>query len=203
VQVEADLFDLFATLGASDEQMEYPVLYASAKQGWAVTELDKIPKQDPADATSSPALSAAGHEGMRPLFDAVLEHCPAPALARKEDDPFSMITIQIESGAFFYFYCSAVQICWRRDAAGRESGIGNRSRTRPVRRRPVFRRFSSRPPSCLSFTSVLALGHFADTVPQIPTSAPSTSAACTRASSVRATRSSASTRKATAWARAG
>jgi predicted membrane GTPase involved in stress response len=81
--------------------MEYPVLYASAKQGWAVTELDKIPKQDPADATSSPALSAAGHEGMRPLFDAMLEHCPAPALARKEDDPFRMITIQIESGAFF------------------------------------------------------------------------------------------------------
>jgi predicted membrane GTPase involved in stress response len=36
---------------------------------------------------------------MRPLFDAVLEHCPAPALARKEDDPFRMITIQIESGA--------------------------------------------------------------------------------------------------------
>ncbi|KAJ7347793.1 P-loop containing nucleoside triphosphate hydrolase protein [Mycena albidolilacea] len=100
VQVEADLFDLFATLGASDEQMEYPVLYASAKQGWAVTELDKIPKQDPADATSSPALSAAGHEGMRPLFDAVLEHCPAPALARKEDDPFRMITIQIESDPY-------------------------------------------------------------------------------------------------------
>ncbi|KAJ7347824.1 P-loop containing nucleoside triphosphate hydrolase protein [Mycena albidolilacea] len=102
VQVEADLFDLFATLGASDEQMEYPVLYASAKQGWAVTELDKIPKQDPADATSSPALGAAGagHEGMRPLFDAVLEHCPAPALARKEDDPFRMITIQIESDPY-------------------------------------------------------------------------------------------------------
>ncbi|KAJ7788146.1 hypothetical protein B0H14DRAFT_3892581 [Mycena olivaceomarginata] len=97
VQVEADLFDLFATLGASDEQMEYPVLYASAKQGWAVTELDKIPKQDPADATSSPALSAAGHEGMRPLFDAVLEHCPAPALARKEG---LRSGCQIESGPY-------------------------------------------------------------------------------------------------------
>ncbi|KAJ7790024.1 GTP-binding protein TypA [Mycena olivaceomarginata] len=83
VQVEADLFDLFATLGASDEQMEYPVL-------------------TPRTATSSPALGAAGagHEGMRPLFDAVLEHCPAPALARKEDDPFRMITIQIESDPY-------------------------------------------------------------------------------------------------------
>lgn len=34
-QVESDLFDLFATLGATDDQMEYPLLYASAKQGWA------------------------------------------------------------------------------------------------------------------------------------------------------------------------
>ncbi|KAJ7201197.1 P-loop containing nucleoside triphosphate hydrolase protein [Mycena haematopus] len=95
-QVESDLFDLFATLGASDEQMEYPVLYASAKQGWAVTDLASMPAQDSAE-TSSLALS---HQGMKPLFDMVLEHCPPPRLSRKEEDPFSMITIQIESDPY-------------------------------------------------------------------------------------------------------
>ncbi|CAK5281744.1 unnamed protein product [Mycena citricolor] len=88
-QVEADLFDLFATLGASDEQMEYPILYASAKQGWAVTDLASMPK----DADAS-------HAGMKPLFDMVLEHCPAPRLSRETKDPFSMITIQIESDPY-------------------------------------------------------------------------------------------------------
>ncbi|KAJ7457280.1 GTP-binding protein TypA [Mycena galericulata] len=91
-QVESDLFDLFATLGASDEQMEYPVLYASAKQGWAVSELSAIPSADAAEASL--------RDGMKPLFDMVLEHCPPPRGARTEDDPFSMITIQIESDPY-------------------------------------------------------------------------------------------------------
>ncbi|KAK7052576.1 GTP-binding protein [Favolaschia claudopus] len=92
VQVEADLFDLFATLGASDEQMEYPVLYASAKQGWAVADLADMPAQDAGEVSST--------HGMKPLFDAILEHTPAPTLARQETDTFSMITIQIESDPY-------------------------------------------------------------------------------------------------------
>ncbi|KAJ7763172.1 P-loop containing nucleoside triphosphate hydrolase protein [Mycena maculata] len=94
-QVEADLFDLFATLGASDEQMEYPVLYASAKQGWAVTDLAAMPTQAAAEAS----LVATPSAGMKPLFDMVLEHCPAPQLSRT-DGAFSMITIQIESDPY-------------------------------------------------------------------------------------------------------
>ncbi|KAJ7474850.1 GTP-binding protein TypA [Mycena latifolia] len=92
VQVEADLFDLFAILGATDEQMEYPVLYASAKQGWAVTDLADMPKQDA-------EVVATSGTGMKPLFDMVLEHCPAPQLSRTEG-AFSMITIQIESDPY-------------------------------------------------------------------------------------------------------
>ncbi|KAF7303582.1 GTP-binding protein [Mycena indigotica] len=93
-QVEADLFDLFATLGATDEQMDYPVLYASAKQGWAVTDLTKMPKQDASGSVSE------SHEGMKPLFDMILQHCAPPTLSRTNDDPFSMITIQIESDPY-------------------------------------------------------------------------------------------------------
>ncbi|KAF7332380.1 GTP-binding protein [Mycena kentingensis (nom. inval.)] len=93
-QVEADLFDLFATLGATDEQMDYPVLYASAKQGWAVTDVSKMPEQDASGSVVS------SHDGMKPLFEKILEHCAAPTLSRKEADPFSMITIQIESDPY-------------------------------------------------------------------------------------------------------
>jgi len=54
-------FDLFDKLGASDEQLDFPVVYASALNGWASLDW-KQPGTD-----------------MRPLFDAVLKHVPLPA----------------------------------------------------------------------------------------------------------------------------
>ncbi|HEU0189408.1 MAG TPA: translational GTPase TypA [Gallionella sp.] len=53
-------FDLFDKLGATDEQLDFPVVYASALNGYATLDLAK-PSTD-----------------MRPLFDAVLKHVPAP-----------------------------------------------------------------------------------------------------------------------------
>ena len=53
-------FDLFDKLGATDEQLDFPVVYASALNGYATLDLAK-PSPD-----------------MRPLFDAVLKHVPAP-----------------------------------------------------------------------------------------------------------------------------
>lgn len=38
--MENEIFDLFCTLDASDEILEYPLFYASAKNGWAVTSMD-------------------------------------------------------------------------------------------------------------------------------------------------------------------
>ncbi|EKM77116.1 hypothetical protein AGABI1DRAFT_62123 [Agaricus bisporus var. burnettii JB137-S8] len=76
-QVESDLFDLFATLGATDEQAEYPLLYASAKQGWAST-------------TMTPSSTSMG-----PLFDLILSHVPAPTHL-PTTDPFSMLSVQLE-----------------------------------------------------------------------------------------------------------
>ena len=40
-EVENEIFDLFCNLEASDEQLEYPVIYASAKSGWAINSMDK------------------------------------------------------------------------------------------------------------------------------------------------------------------
>jgi GTP-binding protein len=58
--VVSQTFDLMDKLGATEEQLDFPVIYASAINGWASTNV--------------------GEKGtdMRPLFDAVLEHVPAP-----------------------------------------------------------------------------------------------------------------------------
>ncbi|KAF9017826.1 GTP-binding protein TypA [Hymenopellis radicata] len=84
-QVESDLFDLFATLGATDDQMEYPIVYASAKQGWAKLEAPAVGAEEPPhDGT-----------GMTPLFDLIMDHVPPPTHLNRTK-PFSMLTVQIE-----------------------------------------------------------------------------------------------------------
>jgi len=60
-------FDLFDKLGASDEQMDFPVVYASALNGYAKTELDAVT------------------DNMFPLLDVVLNHVPAPNVAATEE----------------------------------------------------------------------------------------------------------------------
>ncbi len=64
-------FDLFDKLGATDEQLDFPVVYASALNGWACLELDQP------------------RENMRPLFDAVLKHV-APPEAGPIEDPLQL-----------------------------------------------------------------------------------------------------------------
>lgn len=85
-QVESDLFDLFATLGATDEQADYPLLYASAKQGWA---------QD----TLPPPSTTTNDITMTPLFELILKHVPPPSHLDRTA-PFSMLTVQIESDPY-------------------------------------------------------------------------------------------------------
>jgi len=67
-------FDLFDKLGATDEQLDFPVVYASALNGWA--SLD----------------SATQGSDMRPLFDTILAHVPAPS-----GDPDAPLQLQISA----------------------------------------------------------------------------------------------------------
>ncbi|KAI9105545.1 P-loop containing nucleoside triphosphate hydrolase protein [Phlyctochytrium arcticum] len=78
--VEEDLLDLFIGLDASDAQLEYPILYASAKDGWASDSLDGT------------------RQSMLPLLDQIVKHVPPPAVNR--DDKFSMLVTQIESDPY-------------------------------------------------------------------------------------------------------
>ncbi|MBI4939009.1 MAG: translational GTPase TypA [Nitrosomonadales bacterium] len=70
-------FELFDKLGATEEQMDFPVVYASALNGYATLEL--------------PSPSGAGGGGdMRPLFDTILKHVPEPG-----GDPDAPLQLQI------------------------------------------------------------------------------------------------------------
>ena len=74
-------FDLFDKLGATEEQLDFPVVYASALNGYATLDLDK-PSPD-----------------MRPLFDAVLKNVPAPA-ASEIDEPLQLQISALEYSTF-------------------------------------------------------------------------------------------------------
>src|SRR5690349_5723445 len=68
-------FDLFDKLDASEEQLDFPVVFASAVNGFAVDRLEDVPE----DGVEGPGDAAAAGLSMRPLFEAILEHVPARA----------------------------------------------------------------------------------------------------------------------------
>ncbi len=79
-QVHDEVFDLFIGLDANEEQLDFPTLFASAKEGWASDD------------------SEASGGDMRPLFEKVLAYVPPPAVA--EDGPFKMLATTLESDPY-------------------------------------------------------------------------------------------------------
>jgi GTP-binding protein len=75
-EVHEEIFDLFAALGANDDQLDFPMLYASGRQGWATETLDGARKD------------------LSPLFDLVLRHVAAPKL--DANAPFAMVASILE-----------------------------------------------------------------------------------------------------------
>ena len=69
-------FDLFVNLGANDEQLDFPIVYAQALAGIATTDVNK-PSED-----------------LRPLFDAILEHVPPPQV--DINAPFQLLVTSID-----------------------------------------------------------------------------------------------------------
>ncbi|MCX7338670.1 MAG: translational GTPase TypA [Alphaproteobacteria bacterium] len=70
-EVLNEVFDLFSALEASDDQLDFPVIFASGRSGWAVKDLSE-PRTD-----------------IAPLFDLILEHVPEPIA--DQNAPFSML----------------------------------------------------------------------------------------------------------------
>ena len=78
-EVINEVFDLFAALDATDEQLEFPILYGSAKNGWM------------AESPEGPQVDLA------PLFDMVLRHVEPPHI---EDGPFRLLGTILEANPY-------------------------------------------------------------------------------------------------------
>lgn len=80
VEVVNEVFDLFAALDATDEQLDFPILYGSGRDGW-VSENPEGPKD----------------QELAPLFDLIVKHVPAPTV---HPGPFRMIGTLLEANPF-------------------------------------------------------------------------------------------------------
>jgi len=79
-EVQDEVFDLFAALGADEHQLDFPTLFSSAKQGWA-SETPDAPGSD-----------------MSVLFERIVAHVPEPTV--QPDEPFRMLATTVESDPY-------------------------------------------------------------------------------------------------------
>ncbi|GGD30726.1 translational GTPase TypA [Sinisalibacter lacisalsi] len=77
-----EVFDLFANLGADDDQLDFPHLYASGRSGWADPELDG-PRKD-----------------LHALFQLVVNHVPAPHQIKRQGEDFTMLATTLGADPF-------------------------------------------------------------------------------------------------------
>jgi len=76
------VFDLFSDLGASDEQLDFPFVYAAGRDGWASKEDGVV------------------GENLNPLFETIVEHTPAPEAAKRKDEPFTMLVSMLDADPY-------------------------------------------------------------------------------------------------------
>ena len=79
-EVVNEVFDLFVALDANEQQLDFPILYASGRDGWCVREL--------VDA----------RDNLHPLMDVILGHVPAPDV--EIDAPFAMLATLLDSDPY-------------------------------------------------------------------------------------------------------
>ncbi|MGR3637080.1 MAG: translational GTPase TypA [Shimia sp.] len=77
-----ECFDLFASLDANDDQLDFPHMYASGRNGWADNELDG-PRKD-----------------LHALFNLIVNHVPEPKQIHKQNDDFRMLATTLGSDPF-------------------------------------------------------------------------------------------------------
>jgi GTP-binding protein len=77
-----DAFDLFAAMGATDDQLDFPHIYASGKNGWATMDMAKP------------------NDNLAPLFDLIVKHVPEPKAVVRAEEPFQILAVLIENDPF-------------------------------------------------------------------------------------------------------
>ena len=79
-EVVDEVFDLFVALDANEEQLDFPILYASGRDGWCATSLE------------------APRENLAPLMELVIAHVPPPQVDK--DAPFAMLSTLLDSDLY-------------------------------------------------------------------------------------------------------
>lgn len=79
-EVESEIFELFCALTSKDELLEYPLMYASARQGYVVEKLDQVPGNS-----------------VEPLLDMIVKHFPSTNTLASLDDKFAMSVNTIQT----------------------------------------------------------------------------------------------------------
>ena len=79
-EVLDEVFDLFVALDANDDQLDFPILFASGKNGWCVSDI-----KDKSD-------------NLHPLLDLIIKHVPNPKI--KDDDGFSMLSTLLDADPY-------------------------------------------------------------------------------------------------------
>ncbi|MZR13204.1 translational GTPase TypA [Maritimibacter sp. DP07] len=77
-----EVFDLFANLGADDDQLDFPHMYASGRAGWADAELD------------------GPRKNLEALFNLIVNHVPKPRQIAHQDEDFSMLATTLGADPF-------------------------------------------------------------------------------------------------------
>ena len=77
-----EVFDLFVALDANEEQLDFPILYASGRNGWADTELD------------------GPRKGLSALYKLIVDYVTEPKQVTRRDEPFSMLATTLAADPF-------------------------------------------------------------------------------------------------------
>jgi len=81
-EVLNEIFDLFVSLNANEQQLDFPVLYAVGRDGWCVRDMDKDERKD-----------------LSPLFDLIIEHVAPPKF--DSEAPFTMLATLLDHSPYF------------------------------------------------------------------------------------------------------
>ncbi|MDG1437739.1 MAG: translational GTPase TypA, partial [Emcibacteraceae bacterium] len=83
-EVHDEVFDLFVSLDANDDQLDFPMLYASGRDGWASRDLE------------------GSRENLDPLFETIIDYYDKPTMRTKEivAEPFSMLSTLLDRDNF-------------------------------------------------------------------------------------------------------
>jgi GTP-binding protein len=145
-EVHTEVFDLFAALDATDEQLDFPTLYASGRSGWAVADM------------------ADERKDLTPLFDLILAHVPPPTV--NPDAPFAMLATTLEYDSYVgrvltgRIYSGTAKINMPVKSIGRDGKLIEQSRLTKLL---AFRGLDRRPVEEASAGDIVAIAGLAET----------------------------------------